>query len=213
MSAGVPNRPTVYIVDDEALLRESLSLLLRTEDFRVVAYSSAEEFLESYVSINDAPACIVLDVRLCGMSGLGLQKELAERNIRIPVIIVSGFGKISMAVQAMRAGAVDFLEKPFHRETLLATIERTLDRDAQSRSRQCPKTQWSDRLELLSPREREVMELLIAAKSTKQVAAALGIDAKTVSKHRARLLEKLQVDNIVELARHWTPNSAGKLEA
>jgi RNA polymerase sigma factor (sigma-70 family) len=201
----VANRPTVFVVDDEMLVRESMCLMLRSEGFEVVTLSSAEEFLESFASRDgDAPACLVLDVRLSGMSGLGLQEQLAAKNIQIPVIIVTGFGKISMAVQAMRAGAVDFLEKPFNRETLLATIERSLDRDAQNRLRQPHQMPWTKRMELLSPREREVLELLVAAKSTKQVAAALGIDAKTVSKHRARGLEKLQVENVVEVARSWS---------
>lgn len=200
------NYPTVFIVDDDTLLRESLAVTLRTEGFQFIAFASAEDFLKSY-SPCESPACLLLDVRLSGMSGLGLQEELAARNIRIPVIIVTGFGKIPMAVQAMRAGAIDFLEKPFHREALLATIARTLDRDAQTHLNHGEGAEWSSRLELLSPREREVIDRLLAGKSTKQVATALGIDAKTVSKHRARGLDKLQVENIVELARHWTPGT------
>jgi FixJ family two-component response regulator len=200
----VERRPAVYVVDDESLVRESLTLLLRTEGFEVSAHPSAEDFLGQYRP-RAAPACLVLDVRLCGMSGLGLQQELATRHVTIPVIIVTGFGKISMAVQAMRAGAADFLEKPFDRETLLSTIERSLDRDAQNCRNQASANSWAERIDLLSPREKEVMELLIVAKSTKQIATILAIDPKTVSKYRARLLEKLQVENIVEVARNWSP--------
>ena len=201
----MPNRPTVYIVDDDSLVRESLALLVCSDGFRVAAFASAEEFLEGYSPNENAPACLVLDVRLEGMSGLGLQEELAARHIRLPVIIISGHSKTSQIVQAMRAGAVDFLEKPFDREALLTTIERSLDHDAQARCKHEDENQWSNRIELLSHREREVLQLLIAAKGTKQIAATLGIDPKTVSKHRAHILEKLQVERIVELARACGP--------
>lgn len=188
---------TVFVVDDDSDIREFIVLIVQSAGLNAIAFSSAEEFLEKLDRVIDAPSCLVLDVRLPGMSGLALQEELTTRHVDLPVIIVTGLAKISMVVRAMRSGAVDFVEKPFHREVLLSAIERSIDRDAQTRWKRGCGSSWSRRMDLLSPREKQVMELLVAAKGTKQIAAELGIDPKTVAKHRAHVLEKLQVDNLM----------------
>lgn len=199
-----PDQATVFIVEDDRDIRESIALIVASVCLRAVAYATAEEFLEKF-SPTDAPTCLVLDIRLPGMSGLALQDELVARNVVIPVVFVSALSKLSLVVRAMRAGAIDFLEKPFYGEVLLSAIERSIDRDAQIRwKRGCGST-WSKRIELLSPRERQVLELLVGAKGTKQIAAELGIDPKTVAKHRAHVFEKLQIENLMEIRGSVSP--------
>jgi FixJ family two-component response regulator len=192
---------TVIIVEDDRSLRDLMSRMVRSVGFDAVTYSSAEEFLEGYPEVPDGPQCLVLDVRLGGMSGLGLQEQLTIQNITIPVIIVTGYSDVSVAVQAMGAGAVAFLEKPFNRCVLLETIQRSLDRDADRRRKRSLHANLHGRMGLLSVRERQVMELLMAAKGSKEIARTLGICPKTVGKHRLKLLEKLQIENVVELVR------------
>jgi FixJ family two-component response regulator len=191
---------TVFIVDDDRLSREALALLASSAGFAVRAFSSAEEFLDNYPQA-EGPQCLILDIRLDGMSGLGLQEQLVVRQIGIPVIIVTGYSEVCLAVQAMRAGAVDFLEKPFNRRVLLDTIQHSLDRDAERRWKLAHSNGLRQRMELLSSREREVMGLLKAAKGTKEIASLLGICPKTVAKHRLRILEKLQVESVIELVK------------
>ncbi len=143
----------------------------------------------------------MLDVRMPGLSGLGLQQMLAAQNKKMPVIMISGCADIPMAVQAMSAGAMDFLEKPFSRRAILSRIQEAIDRDANTRRQCARKAELTNRIEKLSTRQREVLDLLVAGKHSKQIASDLGIGEKTVAKHRAGVLDRMQVDNVVELVR------------
>ena len=198
MSAKVP---TIYIVDDDPELRESLSLMVNNMGLNAEAYSSAEAFLDAYEDTADVPKCMVLDVRMPGLSGLGLQQMLAADGKNIPIIMVSGCADIPMAVKAMRAGALDFLEKPISGQTLAARIREALDCCVRQQRATCRKTELAKQIERLSSRQREVLDLLVAGERSKQIARQLGIGEKTVAKHRASVLEKMQVESVVELVR------------
>jgi FixJ family two-component response regulator len=193
--------PTVYVVDDDPQVCESLGLMVRSVGLDVKTFLSAEEFLDGSHDLPNAPKCMVLDVRMPGLSGLGLQQMLASQEKKMPVIMISGCADIPMAVQAMGSGALDFLEKPFNRRTMLTRIQEAIDRDAQEHHQGMRKAEFSTRLDKLSARQREVLNLLVAGKHSKQIASELGIGEKTVAKHRAGVLEKMQVDNVVELVR------------
>lgn len=192
---------TVYIVDDDPQVCESLSLMVRSIGLNVETFLSAEAFLDGAHDLPKAPRCMVLDVRMPGLSGLGLQQVLAANGQRMPVIMISGCADIPMAVQAMSAGAVDFLEKPFSRHTLLSRIQEAIDRDATRQQEVARSAELTSRFDKLSTRQREVLDLLVAGKHSKQIAGELGIGEKTVAKHRACVLEKMQVDSVVELVR------------
>jgi RNA polymerase sigma factor (sigma-70 family) len=191
--------PTVYIIDDDPQVCESLGLMARSAGMNAETYLSAEAFLDGYHEMPDSPKCMVLDARMPGLSGLGLQQALSDRNRQMPIIMISGCADIPMAVQAMRAGALDFLEKPFNRRMLLARIREAIDSDAQRQRQNARSTELTTRLARLSVRQREVLDLLVAGKHSKQIAAELGIGEKTVAKHRTGVIEKMQVDNVVEL--------------
>jgi two-component system, LuxR family, response regulator FixJ len=193
--------PTVFIVDDDPQVCESLSLMVRSVGLDAKTYQSAEAFLDGCDDAQAAPRCMVLDVRMPGLSGLGLQQTLATRHVRMPIIMISGCADIPMAVQAMGAGALDFLEKPFSRRALLTRIQEAIDLDANARRQSAHKAELAGRVERLSARQREVLDLLVAGKHSKQIASELGIGEKTVAKHRAGVLEKMEVDNVVELVR------------
>jgi two-component system, LuxR family, response regulator FixJ len=193
--------PIVYIVDDDPQVCESLSLMVRSVGLNVETYPSAETFLDGFRDPSNAPKCLVLDVRMPGISGLGLQQILASRGKSIPIIMISGCADIPMAVQAMGAGAMDFLEKPFSRRTLLTRIQEAVDRDAERQRQSAHSGEVSARMQRLSGRQREVLDLLVAGKHSKQIAGELGIGEKTVAKHRAGVLERMQVDSVVELVR------------
>jgi len=195
------SQPTVYVVDDDPQLRESLELLVRSAGLNVEGYASAEEFLAKRKDQTDAPACLVLDVRMPGLSGLGLQKELAASGWDLPTIMISGYADVPTAVQAMSAGALDVIEKPFNRQTLLQRIREALDRSAQQRREQARRAEITARIAILSARERQVMELLVTGKHAKHIAAEFGIGEKTVLKHRSRVMDKMRVDSIAQLVR------------
>ena len=192
---------TVYIVDDDPQVCESLSLMVRSAGLAAKAYLSAEAFLDAFCDTPNSPQCVVLDVRMPGLSGLGLQQALSAQGKAVPIIMISGCADIPMAVQAMSAGAMDFLEKPFNREILLARIREAIDRDAQRQRQAARADELAARVETLSDRQREVFDRLVAGKHSKQIAGELGIGEKTVAKHRAGVLEKMHVDNVVELVR------------
>jgi RNA polymerase sigma factor (sigma-70 family) len=192
---------TVYIVDDDPQVCESLSLMVRSVGLNAESYPSAETFLDGFRDTSDAPRCMVVDVRMPGLSGLGLQQTLAARGKAIPIIMISGCADIPMAVQAMSAGAMDFLEKPFNRRTLLARIQEAVDRDIKQRQDTAQSDELTSRISKLSARQREVLDMLVAGKHSKQIASELEIGEKTVAKHRACVLEKMQVDSVVELVR------------
>jgi len=189
----------VYIIDDDPQVCESLSLLVRDAGLRAETYGSAEEFLAAVAEIPDQPACLVIDVRMPGLSGLGLQRELADRGVFMPFIMISGYADVPMAVQAMSAGALDFIEKPFSRQVVMRRILDALDRSAHQRLERTQQAGVAARVASLSAREHEVMQLLVDGKHAKQIAVHLGIAEKTVLKHRSRILEKMQVESVVGL--------------
>jgi len=192
---------TVFIVDDDPQVRESLSLMVHSMGLDVETYPSAEAFLDGYRETADSPRCMVLDVRMPRLSGLGLQETLAAQGKGIPIIMISGCADIPMAVKAMSAGALDFLEKPISRRTLSVRIREAIDHDVRQQRKATRKIELARHVENLSSRQREVLDLLIAGESSKQIAKRLEIGEKTVAKHRTAVLEKMQVDNVVELVR------------
>jgi FixJ family two-component response regulator len=189
----------VFVVDDDAPLRESLADLLRSIGLSVHAFASAQEFLQS--KRPDVPSCLVLDVRLRGLSGLDLQKRLIEGEIEIPIIFITGHGDIPMAVQAMKAGAVEFLRKPFRDQDLLDAIQHALERDRKGREQRAEIAELRSRFDSLTPREREVMALVAAGLLNKQVAGELGTSEASVKVHRQHVMEKIGADSLAELVR------------
>jgi FixJ family two-component response regulator len=189
----------VFVVDDDAPLRDSLADLLRSIGLRVETFASAQEFLQS--KRPDVPSCLVLDVRLKGLSGLDLQKRLIEGDIEIPIIFITGHGDIPMAVQAMKAGAVEFLRKPFRDQDLLDAVQQALDRDCKAREQRAKIAELRSRFGSLTPREREVMALVVAGLLNKQVAGELGTTEASVKVHRQHVMEKLGADSLAELVR------------
>jgi len=189
----------VYIVDDDPDVRDATSFLLATAGYPTVPLSGPEELLQR-VTPEDA-GCLVLDVRLPGMDGLKLQQALQERGIRMPIIFITGHGDIPMAVKAVNAGALDFLEKPLNDEALLDRIATAMESDRERRERDAARSDTDQRLQQLTPREREVMEGILAGKLNKVIAHELGSSVRTVEVHRARILDKLGARNGPELVR------------
>lgn len=191
--------PVVFVVDDDQAMRSSLEWLIESVGMKVETYASAGVFLDNYYP--GRAGCLLLDVRMPGMSGLELQSYLAREEIRIPVIIITGHGDVGMAVKAMKAGAVDFIEKPFHDDALLASIETALQYDKRQRELQAQRAEIAARLAELTPREHEVMAMVTEGASNKDIASALGVSAKTVEAHRARVMDKMRADSLADLVR------------
>jgi FixJ family two-component response regulator len=191
--------PTVFVVDDDKEFRQSVRLLLASVRIHAEMFASAREFLDVYHP--DRPGCLLADVRMPGMSGLELQKWLADRKIDIPVILITAHAEVPMAVEAMKAGAMDFLQKPYSPQQLLERIQLALEQDADRRQQATTSRGVAKRLVTLSPREREVMDLLLEGKNAKEIAYRLVLSTKTVDFHRRNLLEKMGVENVVELSR------------
>jgi FixJ family two-component response regulator len=189
----------VFVVDDDASLRESIKDLIRSVGLRVEAFGSAQEFLRAKRS--DVPSCLVLDVRLKGLSGLDLQKRLLDDEIGVPIIFMTGHGDIPMTVQAMKAGAVEFLTKPFRDQDLLDAIQQALDRDRSARKYRASIEELQSRYQSLTPREREVMALVVAGLLNKQIAADLGTSEASVKVHRQHVMEKIGAGSLAELVR------------
>ena len=191
------SEPIIFIVDDDEAVQQSLSMLVEAVGLKSKTYNRAEDFLDAY---DPAQAgCLLLDIRMPGMSGLGLQSKLAAEGINIPIIVITGHGDVPMAVEAVKAGAIDFVEKPFRDQVLLDSIQKAIELDEQNRHKQSERTDVETRIALLTPREREVMDLLVLGKSNKVIAYDLGISQKTVDFHRAHTLEKMEVGSVVEL--------------
>lgn len=187
----------VYLIDDEFSVRDSLTLVLESAGLRVKSFESAEDFLKNYN--NEYPSCLILDVKMPCMSGLELQEELLKRNISIPIIFISGHAGISQSAKAFRAGAVDFLEKPFDHEVLLARITEVIQKNIEYRWRLNVHFELANRHYCLTEREREVLTLISEGSSNKEAANLLGISSRTVEAHRARIMKKMEVDSFVDL--------------
>jgi FixJ family two-component response regulator len=191
--------PVVYIVDDDEAVRGSLRLLLKSVGLSPNAMGSAREFLAKYDPLQ--PGCLVLDVRMPEMSGLELQEQLNLQDAIIPVIFITGHGDVPMAVEAMQAGAFDFLQKPFRDQDLIDRIQRALEKDRSNRSTLTERNTIRERLESLTPREREVLTMVASGKANKVMASDLGVSQRTVEIHRARVMEKMGATSLAQLVR------------
>ncbi|MFZ1938039.1 MAG: response regulator transcription factor [Terracidiphilus sp.] len=196
---STPGIPTVFVVDDDPSIRSSLKFLIGTVGLQVEAFESTDSFLKR--ELRDAPSCLVLDVRLHGSSGLDFQRELAARNIHIPIIFITGYGDIPMSVRAMKGGAVEFLTKPFRDQDLLDAVRVALERDRVSRQREKGLKEIQQRFDTLTPREREVIPLVASGMLNKQIADALGTAENTVKVHRSRAMEKMHAQSLADLVR------------
>lgn len=194
------NRPLVCVVDDDDAVRLSIGLLVETLGFPVRCYRGAMEFLDDGEALETAH-CLVLDVRMPGLSGLGLQDRLGRLGQRLPIIFVSAHGDVPMVARVMREGAFDFLQKPFNEQALLDRVNEAVQVSAQRRQEGARWTEIQGRLDGLTTRERDVMDGMVAGRLNKQIAEDLGISIKTVEQHRARVMEKLQVESLAELVR------------
>jgi FixJ family two-component response regulator len=196
----------VFVIEDDSRVRAAIKRLLMAVGFGVETFGSGREFLES--ELPDVPGCLVLDVRLPGQSGLDLQRELADKEIYLPIIFITGHGDIPMSVQAMKAGAVEFLTKPFRDQDLLDAIGQAIDQDRAARKQRAELGELYERADSLTPREREVMMLVVAGNLNKQIALDLGTSEKTIKIHRGRVMHKMHADSLADLVR-----MAGKLSS
>jgi FixJ family two-component response regulator len=187
----------VFIVDDDVAMRETLSSLFRSVGLRVELFGSADEFAQ--IKMPDAPSCLVLDIRLPGVSGLDFQAELAEADIRVPIIFMTGHGDIPMSVQAMKAGAIDFLTKPFRDQDMLHAVIRALERDEKRRNSEKTVMELRVRFDSLTSREREVIALVVDGLMNKQIAAKLGVTEITVKVHRVNMMRKMKARSVIDL--------------
>jgi FixJ family two-component response regulator len=192
--------PTVFVVDDDAAVRKSLVRLLKSAGYRAESFTSAAEFLV-YWRRGPAPGCVLLDIQMPGLDGLQLQEELANSTHAIPIIFITGHGDIPQSVKAMKAGAVDFFAKPFNDEDLLQAIREAIQRDLQACRDRAGRAAVAERFATLTPREREVLELVVRGMLNKQIAAALGASEKTIKIHRGRVMEKMKVQSVADLVR------------
>ena len=193
------NEPTVFIVDDDQAVARSLRWLIESVQLKVEIFPSAQAFLDGYNAAK--PGCLVLDVRMPGMSGIELQERLTAQRIRVPIIFITGHGDVQVAVRAVQAGAFDFIEKPFNDQDLLDRMQRAISFDAERRGRDAQSARLSALFASLTPREREVLDLVVAGMSNKAVANTLGLSAKTVEVHRAKVMEKLHARSVADLVK------------
>jgi FixJ family two-component response regulator len=192
-------RPAVFIIDDDESVRLGLAELLRSVGLDAQAFASAEEFLDS--KRPDAPSCIVLDVRLRGPSGLEFQQTLSRLNVQVPVIFISGHSDIPMSVRAMKSGAIEFLTKPLKEQELLDAVHAGIERDRARREEATAVVDLQSRFDSLTPREREILSLVVAGSATKQVAAQSGLSEATVKVHRSHIMHKMMAKSVVDLVR------------
>lgn len=191
--------PTVFVVDDDDAVRDALALLFRSVGLQAEVFASAPAFLAAHDAAR--PGCLVLDIRMAGMSGLELQRELISHGSILPVIFVTGHGDVTMAVQALQDGAVDFVQKPFRDQDLLDKVQHAIELDARSRADLARRAEILERIRALTAREREVMERVVEGNPNKAIAYDLGISERTVEVHRARVMEKMQASSLPHLVR------------
>ncbi|HET8711767.1 MAG TPA: response regulator transcription factor [Spongiibacteraceae bacterium] len=191
--------PRVYIVEDDEAVRESLQLMLESVGYKTRTYTNANTFLDE--QHNDMAGCLVLDIRMPGMNGMELQRKLNERNSMLPVIFVTGHGDVPMAVEAMQQGALDFVQKPYREQELLEKIERAFEIDKTNRESILERQSIAARLQTLTPRELDVLRLMVEGKANKVIAIDLDISQRTVEIHRARVMEKLEASSLAHLVR------------
>ena len=193
------HEPTVHVVDDDEAVRRALCMLFRSDGLRTADYAAPGEFLDAVTP--EMTGCIVLDIRMPGMDGLDLHQRLQEREIAMPVIFLTGHADVPKAVRAMKQGALDFIEKPFDDEHLLRRVQYALTKGALQKHRKAERDRLTERLEQLTPREREALNLIVAGHTNKEIAEQLHISARTVEVHRARLMKKLEADSLSDLVR------------
>lgn len=193
------NEPTVFIVDDDQAVVRSLRWLIESVQLKVETFASAQAFLDGYAAVESG--CLVLDVRMPGMSGIELQERLTVQRIPVPIIFITGHGDVQMAVRAVQAGAFDFIEKPFNDQDLLDRIQRAISFDSERRARDSQRARLSALFASLTTREREVMDLVVEGMSNKAVANSLGLSAKTVEVHRAKVMEKMKARSVSDLVK------------
>jgi FixJ family two-component response regulator len=191
--------PTVFVIDDDDLVRKAIQGMLKSVGLKSQTFATAQDFLRSQRP--DGPSCLVLDVRLPGVNGLDFQRQLADAGLRIPIIFITGHGDIAMTVQAMKAGAVEFLTKPFRDQDLLDAIQQALERDRNTREERAKIEELHSRYRSLTPREREVMALVVAGLLNKQIAGELGTSEASVKVHRQHVMEKIGAGSLAELVR------------
>jgi FixJ family two-component response regulator len=192
-------KPVVFVIDDDEATLKALTRTISSAGWDVESFSSPQSFLDVYDS--DTPGCIVLDLRMPKIGGLAVQQRLAERGSRTPIIFITAYADVSAAVRAMKGGAIDFLEKPFSSEQILRRIEQAIAWDADARRGRAEQREVERRLALLTPREREVLDLILAGKLNKQIAGLLGIAQRTVEVHRQQIMKKMQAQTGIDLAR------------
>ncbi len=200
--------PTVYVVDDDPAVRDSLRWLLSSVDLAVETFGSAQDFIDAYDTGKQGR--VLVDVRMTGMSGLELQEELAARNTLLPVIIITGHSDVQMAVRAMKAGAFDFIEKPFNDQALLDLVQKAIEENKAIVRMRSEHEEIRERFNLLSPRERQVLEQIVAGEPNKRIAFTLGLSEKTVEAHRAKVMEKTRSGSLAELIKMATLLEATK---
>lgn len=193
------DKPTVFVVDDDEAVRESLRYLISSVDLQVKTFASATDFLDVYES--GLTGCLVVDVRMPGMSGLELQRQLSDRSINLPVIIITGHGDVDMAVRAMKSGAFDFIQKPFNDQVLLDLIQAALDKNARAAEADAERANIADQLNQLTEREREVLNGIVDGSSNKDIAAHLNLSEKTIEFHRSKVMRKMAASSLAELTR------------
>ena len=191
------DKPVIHVVDDDDAMRDSLAWLLDGERYSVLTYATGEDFLARFE--HAAPACVILDIRMPGMGGIEVHEQLALRGTTTPVVFVTGHGDVPMAVEAIKRGAFDFIEKPFNEQQLTAVIERALERDTKIAGESAARSEVAARLAKLSPREREVLDLVVAGKMNKTIADVMNISIKTVEAHRSKVMEKMRARSLAEL--------------
>jgi FixJ family two-component response regulator len=198
-AAATEEAPVIVVIDDDASMRKALENLFKSVGFEVELFASPQEFLRSQRP--DRPGCIVLDVRFPGRSGLDMQRDLAQADAQLPIIFITGYGDIPMSVRAMKAGAVEFLTKPFREQDLLDAVGAALDRDRTRRSGELRLAELRGRYATLTARERQVMSLVVAGRLNKQIAGELGVSEMTVKMHRRQVMRKMQVAGVAQLVR------------